>query len=85
MAKSGFNIPRIKLSQIFNEVASNTNLDKELVIIFGPKISPYSETTTAFWKAGYALLRVFGILQIIEMTEIIGGYRVELVNIRFGH
>lgn len=85
LAKSGFNIPRIKLSQIFNEVASNTNLDKELVIIFGPKISPYSETTTAFWKAGYALLRDFGIPQIIEMTEIIGGYRVELVNIRFGH
>lgn len=81
LVKSGFSIPRIKLSQIFNEVALNTNLDKELVIKFGPKISPYSETITEFWKVDYTLSGDFGIPQIIEMIEIIGGCRIELVNI----
>lgn len=85
LIKSGFSIPKIQLSRMFNEFSLHTDHDKELVTKFGPKISPYSETTKAFWKAGYALSGDLGIPRMIEMTEIIGGCRVELINIRFGH
>lgn len=81
--KNGFSIERTDIVRLFTEVANDKNLKRESVSRLGPKTPPYPVITRDFWKAGFTLVGNAGIPKLIEMTEIIGGYRVKDQNIRF--
>lgn len=89
LEKNGFSIPRGTIGKIFNDVAEYTNLDKELVRKLGPGTIIYpvvhALSTKEFWKAGYALSGDAGIPRMRELSEVVGGCRADMRNIRNGY
>lgn len=81
LEKIGFDISSTHLVRLFHEQATIAE-DKSLVLIMAPKFPQYTATPSLFWRASYELFGNEGIPTIIEMSEMVGGYRIKEDDIR---
>lgn len=81
LEKIRFDISSTYLVRLFHEQAIIAE-DKSLVLSIAPKFPRYTSTPSLFWRASYELFGNEGIPTIIEMSEMVGGYRIKEDDIR---